>query len=279
MESNCKDPLEDALSTWHMEFAAAMASLAETWEWSDLEPDSDSSTSSKLEDSTPRGEPPSSAIPSPPGNVTAEVAGAKGAFRDGDNDAGVTFETDTDAVTQVRIGLPKRFSQALTMVPRRFRNHVLFAVLFRPLGGDHDLVRFLAAAREMERSRNILRQLRHIGLPSDLAGKADKLIKWIGKACNLRRDDCVSHSPRFPDAEAQALLELKPPDRHEYVRLLLSYSRAGVSVSQLVAEDYRIRIACDAIVWNLEVDSQICPIAEIVPLIDVLEFVRQGGRR
>lgn len=276
MEPNCKGQVRDALSTWRVEFTAA---LGGTWQWSDLVPDSDTSASSRLEDSSPGDEPPSPVIPAPLGNVTSEVAGANGASSGGGNGAGMALGADTTAVTQVRISLPTRFSQALTNVPTRLRNHVLLAALFGPLGGGQDLVGFLSAARELERSRNILRQLGHIGLPSDLAGRVDTLIKWIGRACNLRRDDCVSHSPRFPDTQAQVLLDLQPPDRHEYVRLVLSYSRAGISVSCLVSEDYRIRIACDAIIWNLELDSQICPVAETVPLIDVLEFVRQGGSK
>ena len=276
MEPDCKDPAKDALSTWREEFAAA---LGGTWQWSDLVPDSDTSVPSGLDDSSPRDELPSPVIPAPLGNVTSEVAGANGASSGGGNEAGMALGADTIEVTQVRISLPTRFSQALTKVPTRLRNHVLLAALFGPLGDRHDLAGFLSAARELERSRNILRQLRHIGLPGDLAGRVDTLIKWIGRACNLRRDDCVSRSPRFPDTQAQALLDMNPPERHEFVRLVLSYSRAGISVSCLVSEDYRIRIACDAIIWNLEVDSQICPVAETVPLIDVLEFVRQGGSK
>jgi hypothetical protein len=136
---------------------------------------------------------------------------------------------------------------------------------------------FLAAAIQLERAGNILRQVRHLGLPAGHVEEVDKLCMWIGRICNLRRDNRVTYSPRLPEAQALALKVLKPRERDEFVRFALSISRAGVSHSRLVSDDYWIRIACDSIVWNLDRTPTVVPVAEVIPLIVALEGLREGG--
>jgi hypothetical protein len=153
---------------------------------------------------------------------------------------------------------------------------LFLAAVFGPIEDRIRPDEFLAAAIQLERSGNILRQVRHLGLPASYVDEVDKLCRWIGRACNLRRDNRVTYCPRLPDAQAHALQALKPRERDEFVRFALSISRAGASRSRLVSDDHWIRIACDCITWNLDRAPTVVPVAEVMPLIIVLEGLREG---
>lgn len=274
MEPERKGQVRDELFDRRAEPAAA---LGETWQWSDLDPDADASGQIKLDDSSQGDAPPRPVTPTPGGSVTVGVAGANGASWDGGIDEGASSCVDHTSTKQLRIGLPEGFLEALSKVPERLRVHVFVAAVFGPLGGRNRPDEFLAAAIQLERSGNILRQVRHLGLPAEHVDEVDKICSWIGRACNLRRDNCVSYCPRLPDAQAQALLALKPRERDEFVRLVLSFVKAGISVSGVVAGEYRIRVACDCITRNMERGPTVVPVAETIPLILMLEGFREGG--
>lgn len=274
MEPDREGQVRDALAVWREEFAAA---LAKPWQWSDLDPDTDISSPTELDDVSSINAPPSLVIPTPQGSVTVDVAGADGASSDVGIDKSASPSADHSSTKQLRIGLPEGYFKALSSAPERLRVHLFLAAVFGPMGARIRPDEFLAAAIQLERSGNILRQVRHLGLPAGYVDSVDKICRWIGRACNLRRDNRVPYIPRLPEAQAHALEALKPRERDEFVRLALSISRAGVSRNRLVSDDYWIRIACDCITWNLERDPTVVPVAEVVPLIIVLEGLREGG--
>ncbi len=274
MEPDREGQVRDELAVWREEFAAA---LGEPREWSDLDPDAHTSAPIKLDDSSTRGAIPSSVTPTPRGSVTVGVAGADGASSDVGMDAPASPCADHSSTKQLRIGLPEGYLKALSRAPERLRARLFLAAVFGPIEDRIRPDEFLAAAIQLERSGNILRQVRHLGLPAGYVAEVDKLCSWIGRACNLRRDNRVSYCPRLPDVQARALQSLKPRERDEFVRFALSISRAGVFRTRLVSDDYWIRVACDCITWNLERAPTVVPVAEIVPLIIVLEGLREGG--
>lgn len=274
MEPDREGQVRDELAVWREEFAAA---LAEPWQWSDLDPDADISAPIQLDDASSMSAPPSPVTPTPRGSVTVDVAGADGASLDGGIDESAIPCDNHSSRKQLRIGLPDDFSKALSRRPERLRTLLFVAAVFGPIKARIRPDEFLAAAIQLERSGNILRQVRHLGMPAGYVDCVDKLCRWIGRACNLSRDNRVSYSPRLPEAQAHALAALKPCEKDEFVRFALSISRAGVSHNRLVSDDYWIRIACDSIVWNLERAPTVVPVAEVIPLIVVLEGLREGG--
>jgi hypothetical protein len=263
----------DELRTFRAEFAAA---LGDSWDWSDFAPDSDS-TPPQMEDPTSGSVPPTQLPPGGRRSVTVDVAGADETSLDGGIDESASPCDDHSSRTQLRISLPEDYAKALSRVPRRLKSHLFAAAVFGPIGARIRPDEFLAAAIQLERSGNILRQVRHLGLPAGYVDCVDKLCRWIGRVCNLRRDNRVSYSPRLPEAQAHALAALKPCEKDEFVRFALSISRAGVSHNRLVSDDYWIRIACDSIVWNLDRAPTVVPVAEVIPLIIVLERLSEGG--
>ena len=230
-----------------------------------------------------RGNPTSGAMPPtqrPPGsqrNVTVGVAGADVASLNKGADEDSSLCADNAARKQLWVGLPKEFAEALSQLPERMRAYAFIAAVFESLGSSHSAAEFLAAAVQLERAGNILRQALHLGLPAGLFEQVRRLSRWIGQACNLRRGDCVPYRFRLARAHAHALLDLKPRERDEFVRLALSCTRARISLKCLVYEEYRIRIACDCIIWNLETVPTVVPVAEIIPVIVAIEGLWDGG--
>lgn len=274
MEPDREGQVRDELAVWRVELAAA---LGEPWQWSDLDPDAHTTAPIKLDDASSMSAPPSSATPTPRGSVTVGVAGADGAFSDVGIDEPASPCADHSSTKQLRIGLPEGYLKALSRAPGRLRARLFLAAVFGPIEDRIRPDEFLAAAIQLERSGNILRQARHLGLPAGYVDCVDKLCGWIGQACNLRRDNRVSYSLRLPEAHAHTLETLKPRERDEFVRFALSISRAGISRNRLVSDDYRIRIACDCITWNLDRAPTVVPVAEVTQLILVLEGLREGG--
>lgn len=263
----------DELRTFRAELAAA---LGDSWDWSDFATDSDS-TPPQMENPTYGSVPPTQLPPGTQRSVTVGVARADRASWHQGVVEGARLCADKAARKQLWVGLPKGFAEALRQLPERLRAHAFSVAVFGSLGGGHDAAGFLAAAVQLERAGNILRQALHLGLPAGLAGQARRLSRLIGHACNLQREDCVPCRFRLERLHARALLDLKPREREEFVRLVLSFSCAGILNNRLASDDYRIRIACDCIVWNLESVPSVVPVAEVIPLIVVLERLREGG--
>ena len=230
VESNSDE--SDELRSFRAELAAA---LGDSWDWSDLDPEAHTTAPIKLDDVSSIDAPPSPVTPTPRGSVTVGVAGADGSSSDGGSDESASPCADHSPPKQMRIGLPEGYSKALSRAPVQLRAHLFLAAVFGPIGDRIRPDEFLAAAIQLERSGNILRQVRHLGLPAGYVDGVDKICRWIGRACNLRRDNRVPYIPRLPEAQAHALEALKPRERDEFVRLALSISRAGVSRNRLVA--------------------------------------------
>jgi hypothetical protein len=178
---------------------------------------------------------------------------------------------------QMRINVPKALAQALHEVPERWRSRGFAAAVFGGLGSAPSASEFVSAAVQLERAGLILRLALHLGLSGRIEKDARRVIRWIDRACSHRRDDGISMRLRLPPVHALALMQLKPRARGEFVQLVLSCARGRISLHGLVADEYRIRIACDCIVWHLESDSTVIPVAEIVPLLIAIEGLRQGG--
>lgn len=273
METNRNRGELDALHQFRTELAAA---LGDSWDWSDLNSES-ITVHPQTGGSTSGTPPPTQQLPRSPQSVTVGVAGADLAPWGKDTDDDSSLCMDNAERTQLWVGLPKDFVEALRKLPERMRAHAFMLAVFSSLGGINNTVKLLAAAEQLERAGNILRQLLHLGLPARLSKQARGLSRWIGQACKVQRQDCVPYRFRLAPAHADALLDLKPRERDEFVRLALSFTRARISLNRLVSEEYRIRIACDCVIWNLETVPTVVPVIEIVPLIVALEELRDGG--
>ncbi len=273
MQANHEVDGDDVLRTFRAELAAA---LGDSWDWSDLDPES-GTTPLQMEDSSS-----GSMLPTqqPPGflqNVTAGVARADMASSNEGADGVSSLCADNAPRKQLWVGLPQGFAGALRQLPERLRAHTFIVAVFESLGDSHIAAEFLAAAVQLERAGNILRQALHLGLPAELSEQVRRLSRWISQACNLQRDDCEPNRFRLALSHAHTLLALKPRKRDEFVRLALSFTRERISLNRLVSEEYRIRIACDCIICNLEAVPTVVPVAEIVALIVALEEIREGG--
>ena len=183
----------------------------------------------------------------------------------------------TTASDQLRIEVPVELAEAVRQFPKRTRSDAFMAAVFGELGTTHSPLDFLSAVAQLEKSEIILRQSLHLGLSGGIAKLARTAANWIARVCGPCPDSYISLRFRLPSERTDSLIALKPRSRSEFVRLVMSCSRADISLPKLVSDQYRLRAANDCIVWNLMGKFDEVPVAEIVALLDAIDELRDGG--